>query len=124
MTKREKQRADILKHGKDLLRIFKKSPYRGDPTGLCRRVRRLEMEGERFALLLCNGPVPSMEDQEEIKNSIKDRLRQVLGRHKFKVFLNLDPRGYALKICDEDVRKNELKIQQDWGGYGLIAPEL
>ncbi len=40
------------------------------------------------------------------------------------VFLNRDPRGYALKINDEEVRARSLDIATDWGGYGLIAPDL
>lgn len=48
------------------------------------------------------------------------------------VFVNLDPRGYALKIDDEWVRDQradhrtayKAAIHQDWGGYGIIAPEI
>lgn len=41
-----------------------------------------------------------------------------------KVFINRDPRGYALKIDDEDMRRLGLQIHSDWGGYGIIAPDL
>ena len=40
------------------------------------------------------------------------------------VFINGDPRGYALKIKEEYVRKHNLKIYRDFGGYGIIAPEF
>ena len=40
------------------------------------------------------------------------------------VFVNRDPRGYALKIEDEYVRANGLQIHRDWGGYGILAPEI
>lgn len=40
------------------------------------------------------------------------------------VFLNQDPRGYALKIKDNYVRLHGLNIYKDWGGYGIIAPEI
>ena len=40
------------------------------------------------------------------------------------IFLNGDPRGYALKIPDDYVRDNDLNIHRDWGGYGIIAPDL
>lgn len=40
------------------------------------------------------------------------------------VFLNRDPRGYALKIDSEYVRAHSLAIHRDWGGYGIIAPEI
>jgi len=40
------------------------------------------------------------------------------------VFINGDPRGYALKINDKYVRENQLRIYSDMGGYGIIAPEF
>lgn len=40
------------------------------------------------------------------------------------VFVNLDPRGYSLKIRDEWVREHDAKIHRDMGGYGIIAPDL
>ena len=43
---------------------------------------------------------------------------------KIPCFINGDCRGYALKIKDQYVRENNLKIQTDFGGYGLIAPDL
>ena len=42
--------------------------------------------------------------------------------HPVAIFLNLDPRGYALKIDDQDARA--LDIYKDWGGYGIICPEF
>ena len=43
---------------------------------------------------------------------------------KFGIFLNTDPRGYALKIPDDIVKKNNLIIHQDWGEFGILAPDL
>jgi hypothetical protein len=40
------------------------------------------------------------------------------------VFLNRDPRGYALKIDDEWMRSQAHPLHRDWGGYGIIAPEI
>ena len=43
------------------------------------------------------------------------------------VFINLDPRGYALKIDDEWMREHKQPLghlHQDWGGYGILAPEI
>lgn len=40
------------------------------------------------------------------------------------IFINLDPRGDALKIQDEYVRAHNLTIHTDIGGYGIIAPEI
>lgn len=37
-----------------------------------------------------------------------------------RVWFNGDPRGYALKV---DLRDGET-LHRDWGGYGIIAPDL
>ena len=42
-----------------------------------------------------------------------------------KVFINGDPRGYALKIDDKyQDRLHKVGIHRDWGGYGIIAPDF
>lgn len=41
------------------------------------------------------------------------------------VFLNGDPRGYALKIESDWMRERlKLRLHTDWGGYGILAPDL
>lgn len=44
------------------------------------------------------------------------------------VFINRDPRGYALKIKSEYMAGAgwiaQLALMRDWGGYGIIAPEI
>jgi hypothetical protein len=37
-----------------------------------------------------------------------------------EAYCNGDPRGYALKI---DLQVGE-ELHRDWGGYGIIAPDL
>lgn len=37
---------------------------------------------------------------------------------------NGDARGYALKIEDNYMRENNIVLFQDWGGYGIIAPDF
>lgn len=46
------------------------------------------------------------------------------AREPVPVFINLDPRGYALKIDDEWMRRKDAKLHTDMGGYGIIAPEI
>jgi len=86
----------------------------------------LETEGERHALRICNDEHYTQEAQDKKTDSLKVRLLEILGPTcegvgKLKVFINLDPRGYALKITSEDAEG--LDIHKDWGGYGIIAPE-
>lgn len=119
-----KQLAAIERHGKQLLAIFPDATER-DPVKLCKKLRRLEREGNQFALQLCNGLEFPHEDVAEAKaESILLKVDAVLRFTKSgpNVRLNRDPRGYALKIGDKDAAK--LSIHKDWGGYGIIAPEF
>ena len=38
------------------------------------------------------------------------------------MFINRDPRGYALKLTEEFSK--DKRIYKDWGGYGIIAPDF
>ena len=49
------------------------------------------------------------------------KVNEILGNGP-RVFINQDPRGYALKIRTEDAKS--LDIHKDWGGYGIICPEF
>lgn len=40
------------------------------------------------------------------------------------VFINRDPRGYALKIDDVWTHNKQARIYRDFGGYGILAPEI
>jgi hypothetical protein len=121
----EAQLAAIRLHGKQLLRIFPHGVERR-PLELCKRLRRLENEAHAIALRLCNGP--EFKDEEEVDRQtdrVLARVNQLLGntgKNALPVFVNRDPRGYALKIESEAARP--LAIHKDWGGYGIIAPEI
>ncbi len=53
------------------------------------------------------------------------RARRTEPAHELvPVFINRDPRGYALKINDEWMTEHDAKLEKDWGGYGLLAPEI
>jgi len=116
---------EIKKHGIDLLRIF---PYcqEGDPVNLCKRLRKIESECEKHTTALCNGF--ENERQAELSELALDRLQEkaelLLDIHEDQpnIFINRDPRGYALKIREEEAK--DLAIQKDWGGYGIIAPDF
>ena len=121
-----KTREAIRKHGQQLLAIFPHATER-EPLELCRRLRRLESEASRYALRMCNGPEwESEEAQENAKERILDKVDKILGfrAQKVPVFLNGDPRGYSLKINDEWMRQHNATLHRDWGGYGIIAPEI
>ena len=95
--------------------------------GLCvdfSDLKKLEKRGHKLAEDCCN--FLSMESssfkRREIRllNDVKKAFSGVLPEG-FK--LNLDPRGYALKI-DFEGNTNLLNIETDFGGYGILCPEF
>ena len=125
-TKRLERDKAIVSHGWKLLAIFPAAAIR-TPLALYLALRRLEAQAERLGLRSCNGPEwPSEEAQEAAEERILKHVDELLGfvEAGIPVFLNGDPRGYALKIESEYVREHELDIDRDWGGYGILAPDF
>lgn len=114
----------IEQHGRNVQTIFGLSSG-DDPIKLSKRLHNIETKAHRLAEDYCNGIIDS--DQWEIEaDKILARVDKVLGylEKNIPVFVNGDPRGYALKIRDEYVREHDLKIYRDWGGYGILAPDF
>ena len=89
---------------------------------LYQALRRLENKAHYAAERYCNGDI-SEQEFDEIEKKIMNRLREWLPNAPSGVFVNGDPRGYALKIDNpEPVR--ELNLYRDLGGYGILAPEF
>lgn len=123
----------IEAHGKVLQEIFPRS--RGlDPLELMQKLRRLEVRGHALGIRHCNGPAFKPGEYEKLENCILARVDQLLGCSKVPVFLNDDPRGYALKVDSKltqainDKRRKSKKqrasLHQDFGGYGIICPDF
>ena len=90
---------------------------------LCRKLRRLEARANRLALRQCNGPALTEDAHNTAQDAILADVLALLGsRPNTRIFINTDPRGYAIKIESEDART--LDITRDLGGYGIIAPDL
>ena len=116
-----KQEARIRMHGEQLNAIF----HTGlEPVTLCKKLRRIEGAAHKLAEDACN--FLSMESGEYGKRRVRveQRLQALIDCNKAQVLINMDPRGYALKIDDEYMRKHNLKLATDWGGYGILAPEF
>ena len=130
-----KTEAAVRKHGENLLAIFTQATEK-NPVDLCRKLRRLERDGEALGLVLCNGPEIGYEEADRRQAAILAKVDELLKYQaaSVPVFLNRDPRGYALKIDEKwmqaarrDGKTTGAKgccIHQDWGGYGIIAPDL
>jgi hypothetical protein len=113
----------IREHGDDLNRIFNTGI---EAVALCKKLRRLEVKGNKAALNYGNGSINIGQFEKEEAKTLK-LLGKMLWYNKIPdvpVFFNSDPRGYALKIDNQYVRDNKIKIYRDWGGYGIIAPDL
>jgi len=117
----------ITKHGEDLKALFRLD-REIDPVKLCKALRRLEVKAHKLAEDYCNGADGLTSENIDIyTNTILISLDHILGQYKeggVPVFVNLDARGYALKVRDEYVREHGVSIYRDWGGYGIIAPDL
>ena len=129
MTKRDMMYQKIKEHGENLKKIFHLSDD-SDPVKVSKSVLRLERKAHKLAEDECNGLIETEVADVEI-DKILSKLSCVwmsfgrkLPHPKVPVFLNGDPRGYALKINDDYVRKHNIKIERDWGGYGIIAPDF
>ncbi len=129
------QEAAIEKHGRQLLAIFPNATEQ-DPVKLCRKLRRLENQAAELALRGCKTGFDSDEEADELYGAVLVRVETLLQNRecdttakdepRVPVFINRDPRGYQLKIADGWMRdcRHELPLEQDWGGYGILAPEI
>lgn len=120
------QRERIEQHGRNLLAIFPTATEK-DPVKLCTKLRKLERLASAAATDACNIPDYD-ETAEAIYADVETKLTTLLGNAEHtgtpNVFINRDPRGYALKICGSYLRTFGLTLHTDMGGYGIIAPEI
>ena len=123
-AEREIMHRNIIEHGKNLLAIFPAANIQ-DPVYLCKRLRFYECKAEASTTTLCNGCLESLQEyHEKTLERIENKVRRLLGLQPcfLPLFINRDPRGYALKLSDSYVK--DLRIYKDWGGYGILAPDF
>ncbi len=148
MTKHDRMMNQIEQHGENIKAIFNLD-VSIDPVKLCKQLRRLELKANRAATCLCNTNTlykleltrqqeiagirqATYEEQDTYFEAILAKVDKILGFKKqgIPVFVNRDPRGYALKIKDDWMWENYNKLPDayylyiDFGGYGIIAPEF
>ncbi len=120
----------IEEHGLRLFDIFPlASPMDRSCLGgvkLCKKLHRIETREHTRAEDICNGDIDPSEDTA-YDERVLDRLDSLLSfrASNVPVFINSDPRGYALKIKSEWMHEHAiLTIQRDMGGYGILAPDF
>lgn len=114
-TKKVKLYQDIERHGTALIEYFHLPQV--DKITLCKQLFRLENKMHRAAEGYCNG-VMDEKELEKVEKAVLRRINDILGTTE-GIKINLDPRGYALKIEEP----TEF-YYRDWGGYGIIAPDF
>lgn len=116
--------ARITSHGENLKVLFGLDPAT-DPVALCKALRRLETQAHRLTTAYANGDV--YEQACDIAcDKILVKLDALLGfkAKGLPVFVNTDPRGYALKINLDRENLKCSRLYRDMGGYGILAPDL
>jgi len=93
------------------------APY---PFDLYSKLKRLENRANRICTEDCNGDISS-EWADVLLSRIEAKVKDLLPLAK-TVFINRDPRGYSLKLKEDEA--SAIGIYQDWGGYGILAPEF
>lgn len=124
MKKHERMIEQIDQHGRNLLQAFPKATER-EPVKLCKRLHRLEAEASRVTLAVCNGDI-TQADADVLMVPILAKICALLGDGP-RVWVNWDPRGYALKVNGDDtlaLHKRSVYLYRDLGGDGILAPEF
>jgi uncharacterized protein YwqG len=111
---------NITAHGNNLKKLFKLDNSI-DSVKLCKSLFRLENKAQKLTLDFANGVIDQDYFDKKIDHLLS-KVENILNVLDQPIFVNNDPRGYALKISDEFVKHKE--IFKDWGGYGIIAPDF
>ena len=119
-----KQREAILMHGLCLQRHFGNGST-GGPVTLCKALRRWETKMHRLAEDICNGVGDPDKVDQAADRAVKKITKLLPALPEHAIVINMDPRGYALKIDDGYMHTAEIDtLNRDWGGYGILAPDL
>ena len=123
----KKENADqFFRHVCNLQTIAGLSSYH-EALELYKQLHRLETRVHRENENDCNGTTGLSEKQEGLRDKRRFEKYQSLLPGVEGLFINGDPRGYALKIHvkqTEELRDKGINLYRDWGGYGIFAPEF
>lgn len=82
-------------------------------------LRALEKQARLATTNYCN--TYDIEVMDKAEAEITAKVAKLFGgKAPDGFFVNLDARGYALKVQTKNVVPG---LQTDWGGYGLLAPQ-
>lgn len=108
------------RHVNNLINLY--GPIKVTQESFWRRVRRAECRVTTANELSCEGRISETRLEKIRKGALNNVLKcfQNPDLIAADLFVNGDPRGYALKLKLEDRR---VDLYTDWGGYGIVAPE-
>ena len=90
------------------------------------RLDVLDKTLHRHATMACNVPLSETQTRHHERFELEAiaEVETMLPKLKGKIFVNGDPRGFALKIHDEHRGDliYESGVHRDWGGYGCLSP--
>lgn len=87
---------------------------------LWRKLRRMENVAHTAATKYCNGEIDDY-TFEQVKDRTVEQINIMFGRIVVGLFVNGDPRGYALKL---EPSSKPTGMHRDWGDYGILAAEI
>lgn len=128
LNKRERRAAQLLAHYATCERL---AAYLGVKNLDGKKISVALWKAEQFAskksVAYCNGEI-SDTDWKWCQKMVSADVEKALGKLPPGFFVNSDPRGYALKIDNENPEGKALieavKLHADWGGYGILSPEI
>lgn len=127
-----KQAEKLIEEGRKISIKINKAKRKQDhifklqKVGLCidfEDLKKIEKRAHRLAEDCCNFLSMESKSFERRYNNIKKQLKVAFnGNLPDGLLINMDARGYALKVNFED-NVNFLGIQTDFGGYGILCPD-
>ena len=99
-------------------------------TGFKTAARRYECKLNRLYELVCSSEKWAERAEKEaakVEQQARKNLSKYCRYYKLftkELYINSDPRGYALKLDAKKVgREFMCKVERDWGSYFVIAPD-
>lgn len=99
-----------------------------NPNGakMSSKLRAIELNIGRLSLQYTNNAWFDKSKLDKAVKAAKEDIKKMFNNNLKGFFIDLDPRGYALKIEDDIFRDNykDSLLRTDFQGYGLLAPEI
>lgn len=128
-TKKERRTQQLNRHYAALVKLAVVCGLK-DINGkrLSSKLRAIEQAAHKEAEDYCNGVISSSDEWQQRTVIHMEKVQALFNNKLNGLFINGDARGYALKIDSDLLTPGGLYadtgLQTDWGGYGLLAPEI